>query len=205
MLTVQKVEILALTKSYGAMSNSEEISKISNPIIRGKRPIYFFISDSELKNFKNDSIIGDITFALFSIALGTSISEKDWAYSLFGFAFLCISVYFYTRTHRSISSVSSSGEIESFEVKTTQGEGDQFQIVKATYGTPPSKILDKTELLNSKIQNGKLVFHVDNSNLECQGDKDPDKGVNKVLDITYQAGNNIIKRHYTEYSDVVLP
>lgn len=187
------------------MSNIDEINKISNPIIKGTRPVYFFISDSELKNLKNDSIVGDITFALFSIAIGASISEKDWAYSLFGLTFLFISIFFYIRSHRSINNVQSSGKIESYEFKASQKENGQLEIVKATYGTPPDEILDRTEVLNGKIQNGRLMFHVDNRSLECQGDKDPNKGVHKVLDITYRVGDNIIKRRYTEYSDVVLP
>jgi hypothetical protein len=187
------------------MSNFDEINKMSNPIIKGKRPIYFFISDDGLKNLKNDSIVGDITFALFSLAIATSISKNDWIYSLFGLAFLSVSIYFYVRKHKSISETRSSGEVESYEFKENRENKNQLLITKATYGTPPNKTVDRTNLLNDKIKDGKLFLHIDNINLECEGDKDPDKGINKVLDIEYSIGNNLIKKHYREYEDIVLP
>lgn len=187
------------------MSNFDEVYKISNPIIKGKRPVYFFISDNELRILKNDSIMGDITFALFSITIGVSISEKNWIYFLFGLAFLFISIYFYLRKHKSINETFSSGEVESYEFKTQDIEGNQLQIIKAIYGTPPNRIVDRTDLLNSKVENGKLILHVDNRSLECEGDKDPDKSVNKALDIEYSIGNTIIKKRYKEYDNVNLP
>jgi len=182
------------------MTNAEEINKISNPIIKGRRPVYYFISEEKLNNLKYDSIIGDITFALFSISIAASISEKNWIYSLFGVFFLIFSIYFYSRKFVSIKEAQSSGEVQSFEYEATEGDENKLRIIKAIYGTPPDKVIDITENLNKDIVDNKLSRTVSN---DIAGD--PNKGAKKSLEIEYKIGNKIIQKRYTEGEVINLP
>lgn len=181
--------------------NDQKISEITNPIIRGERPIYYLITEEKLNDLMANSFIGSITFAFFSILVGAALKEQDWIYAIFGGIFLLISLYFHWLKIRFIRKTKKSGEVQSLKYETTNKKDDELKILKAIYGTPPEKIMDVTTVLNSKIADNKLFVQVLNSILGG----DPDKGINKTLDIEYRINNEIISRRYKEYEYVDLP
>jgi hypothetical protein len=181
--------------------NDQKIREITNPIIKGVRPIYYLITEEKLNDLIANSFVGSITFAFFSILMGAALKEQNWIYAAFGVIFLLISLYFYWLKIKFIHKTKKSGEIQSLKYETADKKDDGLKILKAIYGTPPEKIMDVTTVLNSKIADNKLFVQVINSILGG----DPDKGINKTLDIEYRVNNEIISRRYKEYEYVDLP
>ena len=185
------------------MKTSDQINNIiSQPIIKGKRPIYYLITEEKLNDLIQNGFIGNIFFVLFSILVGGSIAEKNIFYAILGVIFLLFSAYFYYfRIIGFFNKTKRSGEIRSLEFE--ENENDKLIIVKAIYGTFPDKTIDITKNIIDKMSNGKLSFEVLNS--EIANGSDPDKGAIKSLEIEYKIGNQIIKRSFKEYEQVELP
>lgn len=188
------------------MSNNDELNKITNPKIWAKTPDYYLVSEDKLNDLKNKSIAQDITMLLSSIFFGAFFStlSANWWLFVAGVAFLLITIYFYNLKNAFIKDMKGSGEVKELKSFTASEEQkNELHIIKAVYGTPPdpNKVVDVTDVLNKKIADNKLSFHVGN-NLVVD---DPDKGTHKTLDIEYGINNNIIKKRYKEYEDVDLP
>ena len=178
-----------------------EIDKLTTPIIKGERPIYYLITADKLNNLKRESIIGDILFALFSIMIGLSISEKAWGYFIVGFILLLLSLFFYWNKFVMIRNTKESGEVESLEFQSEKIDEKKLTIIKAEYGTHPDKIVDVTEKLKEKISADTLSFIVSNELV----DKDPDPGIVKKLRVEYSLGRNKITKTFIEHNQLQIP
>lgn len=181
--------------------NDQELNKITSPIIKGERPVYHLITEEKLNDLATNSFAGSIFFAIFSIFEGAALKDRNGIYAVIGILFLITSVYFYWLKIRFIRRTKKSGEVQSFKYEAAEAESHELKIVKAIYGTHPNKIMDATDTLNSKITDNKLSFVLLN---EVIGG-DPDKGVNKTLDIEYRIGNEVINKKYKEYEQINLP
>lgn len=181
--------------------NHQEINKITSPIIKGERPVYYLITEEKLSDLVTNSFVGSVFFAIFSIFEGAALKDKNGVYAVIGILFLLTSIYFYWLKIKFIRKTKKSGEVQSFKYEAAETKNSELKIVKAIYGTPPNKIMDATDTLNNKIADNKLSFTLLN---EVIGG-DPDKGVNKVLDIEYKIGNEVINKRYKEYEHISLP
>lgn len=82
----------------------------------------------------------------------------------------------------------------------------EFKIIKATYGTPPNKVLDVTGIVHQHIKEGRLEILINNKTFKCEGpDNDPDYGNNKKVVITYSLNGAQMTEEYPEGQTVILP
>jgi len=181
--------------------NHEEINKITNPIIKGQRPVYYLITEEKLSDMVTNSFVSSIFFAIFSIFEGAALKDKNGVYAAIGIIFLLTSIYFYWLKIKFIRKTKKSGEVQYVKFDAASTRDGKLEIIKAIYGTPPDKIMDITSTLNNKISDNKLAFTLLN---DIVGG-DPDKGVNKTLDIEYRIGSEIIRKKYKEYENINLP
>lgn len=179
--------------------NSEDIKYITDPIIKGERPIFYFVSEEKLNNIRNNSFLGDLLFALFSIFLGAALTDNVLMLYIVAFIFFILSGYFYIYKYILIHKTKNSGEVQSFKTESIINE--DLEIINAVYGNKPDKIVDVTSKIQEMIKENKLETTASNALVN----KDPDPGIVKSLYIQYKYGDKNISKKYTEKDEVKLP
>jgi hypothetical protein len=182
--------------------DESEINKLKNPIIKGERPIYFFVSKDKLTNLKKNSFLGDVCFALFSALLGWGLTSDTITIIFVSIVPLILSFYFYWEKTSIIKKTERSGKVSSFEADVEDTKNASLEIIKASYGTHPGKVVDVTKKLRSEIVNNSLSLKVSN---ELVDGNDPDKGIVKVLKVEYGIGGQRIEKTFEEHTELKIP
>lgn len=146
-----------------------------------------------------------ITFSTTEFKDSFGLPKETWQAVFFIAGIMILFWFFYTvgnagktKTVDEVIEELKKSRIKEFK---SSASSDTLRVINAIYGTPPNKIADVTDTLNSKIVDNKLSFHVGNNLVP----KDPDEGVRKTLDIKYSMENNETIARYNEYEDVTLP
>jgi hypothetical protein len=198
--------------------------------IKGRQVTYFLTTAEDLNNIQSNGIIGDIFAILTSIAIGGLISvlltkSTDielrtetlnildillYVFITLGLILGLFTVYFYSKTFKTIEIIKDSGVVKSFtNVDGTDGETEKpeetiikeskLEIIKAMYYTN-KKGFDITEELRDMVIEDRLETVASN---EIKGDPDP--GTVKKLNVTYKYNGLTVVKEFTEQDNIIIP
>jgi len=212
------------------MTDKENLIKTE---IKVRHVTYYLTSIEDLRNLKNNSLLGDFFAVLTSIAIGGIISvlltkatgielQKEtikiliilfWVFFTIAWIFGLFAIYFYRITYRSIKIIKESGEVKSFKnveqiENTEKNPNPQKEIILQNNKLEIIKAIYWTLKAKSDVTD-ELRHMIVNNKLETiasnQIKDDPDPGTAKKLSIEYKFNGIIVAKDFIEDDKVVIP
>ncbi|MFC1975963.1 hypothetical protein ACFLXQ_06160 [Chloroflexota bacterium] len=211
---------------------NDNSDKLIKTIIKKREVIYYLTTEEDLQNVKSNSLLGDISVLLASLAAGGIISViltratgiqlgqeiinvldiLLYVFVILTIIFACFTAYFYYRSFITITRIKGSGAVKSLKSVAQEETAEPTKTEKEITQRVPGLKIIKAEYWTQKerldVTNELREMIVDNKLKTIISNNikgDPDPGTKKRLSIEYEFNNITVTKEYTEGDKVVIP